>query len=72
MSNFTGAPYLTNQIENVKSLVLKFVFSKKATKIDEIFTINWHYVVIVKLTVKISSVCSAFLENMNFKRKLKA
>ena len=35
------------------------MFSKKATKIDEIFT-N------VKSTVKILSIFVAFLENMNF------
>ena len=34
------------------------MFSKKATKIDEIFT--------VKSMVKISSIFMAFLENMNF------
>ena len=38
------------------------MFSKKATKIDEIFTVDW----IVKLTVKILSIFVAFLENMNF------
>ena len=27
---------------------LKFMFSKKATKIDETFTVDWHYVVSVK------------------------
>ena len=43
---------------------LKFVFSKKATKIDEIFTVNLtlHN---VKSTMKISSIFVAFLENMN-------
>ena len=35
------------------------MFSKKATKIDKIFTID--------LTVKISSIFVAYLENMNFK-----
>ena len=50
---------------------LKFMFSKKATKIDEIFTVDLTlYVVNVKSTVKISSVFVAFLENMNFKRTL--
>ena len=44
-------------------IVLKFVFSKKATKIDEIFTVD----LTVKLMVKISSFFVAFLENMNFK-----
>ena len=38
------------------------MFSKKATKIDEIFT-----VVSVKLMVKILSIFVAFLENTNFK-----
>jgi hypothetical protein len=41
------------------------MFSKKATKIDKIFTIS-RYIVIVKLTVKILSIFVAFLENMNF------
>ena len=46
------------------------MFSKKATKMDEIFTIDLvHYVVSVKSVVKISSIFAAFLENMNFKRK---
>ena len=36
----------------------------KATKIDEIFTVD---VVGVKSTVKILSIFVAFLENMNFK-----
>ena len=49
---------------------LKFVFSKKATKIDEIFTVDLtqHN---VKLTVKISSIFVAFLDNMNFKTSRK-
>ena len=38
---------------------------KKATKIDEIFTVD-KYVVSVKLTVKISSIFVVFLENTNF------
>ena len=45
---------------------LKFMFFKKATKFDEIFTIDLRYVVSVKSTVKISSIFVAFLENMNF------
>ena len=46
--------------------MVKFVFSKKATKIDEIFTIDLtlHN---VKSKVKILSFSVAFLENMNFK-----
>ena len=41
------------------------MFSEKAKNIDKIFTVN-NYVVIVKSTVKISSIFVAFLENMNF------
>ena len=46
---------------------LKFMFSKKATKIEK----NLHhwfdtYLVNVKLTVKVWSIFEAFLENMNF------
>ena len=44
------------------SLMLKFMFSKKATKIDEIFTVD--LTLCVKSTVKIFV---AFLENTNFK-----
>ena len=50
------------EILDLQPLVLKFIFSKKATKIDEIFTV----VVNVKLTVKIVSIFVAFLENVNF------
>ena len=48
--------------------ILKFMFSKKATKNDQIFTALaiWHYVVSVKSNVKISSIFVAFLENTNF------
>ena len=43
------------------------MFSKKATKIDEIFTVNLVFnVVSVKSTVKILSNYVAFLENTNF------
>ena len=46
--------------------MLKFMFSKKATKIDEIFIAIWPYVASVKSPVKISSIFVAFLENTNF------
>ena len=39
------------------------MFSKKATQIDEIFTVDTYYI-----TVKISSIFVAFLKNMNFKK----
>ena len=47
---------------------LKLMFSKKAKKIDEIFTVDliWYYVVSVKSMVKISSIFVAFLENTKF------
>ena len=40
------------------------MFSKKATKTDEIFTPD---LTLVKSMVKISSIFVAFFENMNFK-----
>ena len=49
-----------------KNAILKFMFSKKATKIDEIFTVYWHLLHNVKSSVKISSNFVAFLENVNF------
>ena len=42
------------------------MFSKKATKIEEIFTVDLIVVVDVKSTVKISPIFVAFLENINF------
>ena len=45
------------------------MFSKKATKIDEIFTVDLKlctYLVSAKSTVKISSIFVATLENTNF------
>ena len=44
------------------------VFSKKATKIEEIFTVylTFTYIHNVKSMVKISFIFVAFLENMNF------
>ena len=45
---------------------LKFMFSKKTTKIDEIFTVDLTLCVVsAKSTVKISLIFVAFLENMN-------
>ena len=46
------------------------MFSKEATKIDEIFTVDLTLTTYyVKLTVKISRIFVAFLENMNFKKE---
>ena len=44
------------------------MFSKKATKIDEIFTVD--LTLCVESTEKILSICVAFLENRNFKEKM--
>jgi hypothetical protein len=45
------------------------MFSKKATKIDKIFTMDLTltYLVNIKSTVKIFSIFEAFSENMNLK-----
>ena len=53
-------------ISLVPYLKVKFMFSKKATKIEEIFTVNLTSCKKVKSTVKISSIFVAFLENTNF------
>ena len=57
--------YENSKVVVMTTFYLKFLFSKKATKIEEIFTV---YLTLhnVKLTVKISSIFVAFLENMNF------
>ena len=49
--------------------MLKFMFSKKATKIDEIFSTVDLTLHNFKSSVKISSILVAFLENMNFNLK---
>ena len=45
---------------------VKFIYSEKATKFCEIFTLLLSYVVPVKSKVKISQNCVAFSEYMNF------
>ena len=47
--------------------LLKFIYSEKATKFCEIFTLILSYVVPVKSKVKISQIFVAFSEYMNFK-----
>ena len=46
------------------------MFSKKATKIDKIFTTIWHLLHNLKSTVKILSNFVVFLENINFNDQL--
>ena len=48
-------------------LPLKFMFSKKATKLTKSSPLIWHLLHNVKSMVKISSIFVAFSENMNFK-----
>ena len=50
--------------ESIKPV--KFMFSKKAIKIDEVLTVDLKLLYNVKWMVKISSIFVAFLENMNF------
>ena len=47
-------------------LLLKFIYSEKATKFCEISTVDLSYVVTVKSTVEISQKFVAFSEYMNF------
>ena len=47
--------------------ILKFIYSEKATKFCEIFTLLWTTVHTVKSKVKISQNFVAFSEYMNFK-----
>ena len=45
------------------------MFSKKATKFYQIFTVDLMLCSKCQMTVKISSIFVAFLENMNFNQK---
>ena len=47
-------------------LTVKFIYSEKATKFCEIFTLLLYYVVPVKSKVKILQNFVAFSEDMNF------
>ena len=54
-------------------IIVKFIYSEKATIFSEISTVDLSYVVTVKSIVEISQNYVAFLEYMNFiKRKKKA
>ena len=48
-------------------MMIKFIYSEKATKFCEIFTLLLSYLVSVKSKVKISQTFVAFSEYMNFK-----
>ena len=47
---------------------IKFIYSEKATKFCEIFTLDLFFVVTVKSTVEIPQNVVAFSEYMNFKK----
>ena len=53
---------------NLHMLVLKFIYSEKATKFCEIFTLLLSYLVPVKSKVTISQNFVAFSEYLNFTR----
>ena len=55
--------------QKIKNWGLKFIYSEKATKIFEIFTLLLSYVAAVKSKVKISQNFVAFSEYMNFTAK---
>ena len=47
-------------------MIVKFIYSEKATKFYEVSTVDLSYVVTVKSTVEISQNFVAFSEYMNF------
>ena len=61
--------HLYSSVFIVFNLYVKFIYSEKATKFYEIFTLLLSYVVPVKSTVKISQNFVAFSEYMNFKER---
>ena len=58
------------KFENFLSLIVKFIYSEKATKFCKIFTLLLSYVVSCKSKVKILQNFVAFSEYMNFKMYL--
>ena len=53
-------------VPQIQNLVVKFIYSEKATKFCEIFPFILSYLVPVKIKVKISQNFVAFSEYMNF------
>ena len=62
----TCMDYFVLSGKSCENLNLKFIYSEKATKFWEIFTLPLFYVVPVKSKVKILENCVAFSEYMNF------
>ena len=56
-----------DDVEFQGEILLKFIFSKKATKFCKISTLDLSHVVTVKYTVEISHNFVAISESMNFK-----
>ena len=52
--------------ERWQTILVKFIYSEKATHFCEISTVDLSYVVMVKSTVEISQNFEAFSEYMNF------
>ena len=58
--------FILDPFKLIFAMCLKFMFSKKAKKIDEIFTVDLTVTTYCQITVKILSIFVAFSENMNF------
>ena len=67
-----GRTVQEGSVEEMLAYMLKFIYSEKATKFCEIFTLLFPYAVPVKSRVKISQNFVAFSEYMNFNRKFKS
>ena len=65
--NWEISGYIINWLNMEQCIILKFVYSEKATKVCEISTLLLSYVVPVKSKLKISQNFVAFSEYMNFK-----
>ena len=52
--------------KNIPLSFIKFMFSKKARKIDKIFTVDLTVITYCQIGVKILSIFVAFSENVNF------
>ena len=50
-------------------MIVKFIYSEKATKFEKNSQHIWHYPVNVKITGRFFQNCVAFLEYLNFKEK---
>ena len=65
-------PYVPRKYEKWSNLLtyLKFIFSKKATKIDEIFTVDLTVTTYCQIDGEDLSIFVVFSENVNFKWRI--